>query len=380
MTVDLTPVGSIELREVALPLVEQFETSYGVENSKRALLVILRKGKIVAFGECVAGTGPAYGEETAVSARQIIKNQLASVLLKERLKTPAEFLEATERVRGYNMAVAAVEMALWDLQGKIENKPISRLLGGVGSEVDACATAGIQPTPKQLVKKVGGYVRQGYRIVKLKITPGRDVEYVEAVRAKFPSIGLRVDANGAYRLEALPTLKKLDNFGLSLIEQPLVQGDLTGHSKLQRELSTPICLDESIRSPNDAKNAIEVGACRIINVKPGKVRGLGRSREIHDICVDCKIPALCGGMLETGIGRSFNVALATLPGFTLPGDLSASNRYFKKDLIENEFELTADGKLTVPPGAGCGIMVDEAYLDAVTTSSELLAGTWALRT
>jgi O-succinylbenzoate synthase len=369
-----TPIGSIELREVAIPLLELFETRYGVEHSKHALLVLLRKSDTIAFSECVAGTGQSYNEETVVSAKQIIKNQLAPILLKERLKSPTDFLEAAKRVRGSNMAVAAIEMALWDLQGKIEGVSMSRLFAGVREKVDACATVGLHPTPRQLVQRVNEFVTQGYHAIKLKIKPGFDVEYVQAVQAKFPDINLRADANGAYRFEH-PSLNRLDKLGLSSIEQPLAQDDLTGHSKLQKELSTPICLDESIQSPHDAKGAIEMEACRVINIKPGRVRGMSPSREIHDICIDHKIPVLCGGMLETGIGRAFNVALATLPGFTLPSDLSASNRYFKKDLIKNEFELSPDGKLTVPTGTGCGVMVDESYLASITISREVLTRT-----
>jgi O-succinylbenzoate synthase len=372
---ELTPVESIELREITLPLVEEFETNYGVEHLKRALIVTLTKGKIVAFGECVAGTGTSYDEETVESATQVMKNQLAPILLKDQLKSPVEFLEATRNIGGHNMAVAAVEMALWDLQGKIENKSLSKLLGGAGGEVGACVTVGIQQTPKELVNRVSDYLNDGYSTVKLKIRPGHDIEFIKAVREKFPGLSLRVDANGAYRLRDLNTLTKLDSFDLSLIEQPLAKDDLNGHSKAQKELSTPICLDESVRSPDDAEKAIEAEACRVINIKPGRVRGLQRSQEIHDICLDHKIPVLCGGMLETGIGRAFDVALATLPGFTLPGDLSTSNRYFKKDLIQNEFKLTPGGKLTVPRAPGCGVTVDQAYLELVTTSRELLKGT-----
>jgi len=372
MGTDLTPIESIELRTVTLPLVEPFEASYGVERSKNALIVTLRKGEILAFGECVAGTGSSHGEETVDSAKQVVKNRLAPNLLEDRLKTPAEFLETVEHLSGCDMAVAAAEMALWDLQGKIESKPLSRLLGGVGVEVGACGTVGIQKTPKEVVNRVNKYLVEGYKTVKLKIKPSQDVEYVKAVRAKFPDVSLRVDANGAYRLRNLDTLKQLDKFGLSLIEQPFAQDALADHSKLRRELSTPICLDESIRSPDDAKKAIDAEACGVINIKPGRVRGLHRSREIHDICVDRSIPVLCGGMLETGIGRAFDVALATLPGFTLPCDLSASHRYFKRDLILNEFQLTPNGKLTVPTGVGCGVTVDQPYFDSVTTSRELL--------
>ncbi len=360
------------MREVSLPLVAPFETSFGVETVKQALLVILRKDGIIAYGECVAGVGPWYNEETMASAKYIIKNYLTPALFERKLGSPAKFLELTNGIRGNNMAVAAVEMALWDLLGKLKNQSLSRLIGGNKPEVEVGVSVGIQATPDKLVETVDAFLKQGYRRIKLKIKPGYDLEHVKAIRAKFPSIRLQVDANSAYKLDDLSTLKKLDQFNLLLIEQPLAHDDIIDHSKLQRELSTPICLDESIHSPEDARKAIDIGACRIINIKPGRVRGFKRSVEIHDLCVQRKIPVWCGGMLETGIGRAFNVALATLPGFTLPGDTSASKRYFKKEVITKEFELTSAGTLKVPTGPGTGVEVDEEMLESVTTSKEIL--------
>ncbi|HUK27600.1 MAG TPA: o-succinylbenzoate synthase [Candidatus Acidoferrales bacterium] len=372
MDADPITVESIELREVSIPLTSPFVTRYGTEHSKRALLVILRKGELVAYGECVAGIGGSYSRETIASAREVIVRQLAPILLNRSLERPADFLEATEAIHGHNMAVATVEMALWDLQGKMEGVSISTLLAGVRGEIDACVTIGIQSSPGQLLDKLRDFIEQGYRAVNLKIKPGFDVDYVRAVRTHFPNVSLRTDANAAYRMED-PRLIQLDKFELSLIEQPLAQHDLNAHSKLQKKLSTPICLDESIQSPEDARKAIRMGACRVINVKPGRVGGINRSCEIHEFCVDHNVPVFCGGMLEAGIGRAFDVAVATLPGFTVPSDLSASRRYFTKDLIKNEFELTQDGKLTVPTGIGCGVAVDEPYLDSVTISSEILS-------
>jgi O-succinylbenzoate synthase len=334
--------------------------------------VFIKKEGLTGYGECVANTGPWYNEETIVSAKHVIKSYLAPVLFERKLESPADFLEMTNTIRGNNMAVATVEMALWDLLGKMRGEPVSRLLGGEKNEVDVGVSVGIQPTPNALVETVNSYLNDGYGRIKVKIKPGFDVEYVKAIRNKFPGVKLQVDANSAYRLDDLMILKKLDAFDLLLIEQPLAHDDIIDHSKLQLQLSTPLCLDESIRTPEDARKALEIGACKIINIKAGRVRGLQKSKEIHDLCLKQKIPVWCGGMLETGIGRAFNVALASLIGFTLPGDTSASNRYFKTDIITGEFKLKPGSKLVVPKGAGVGVEVNTTVLDSYTVSREML--------
>jgi len=262
-------------------------------------------------------------------------------------------------------------MALWDLMSKIERKPLSELLGGQKSEVQVGVSVGIQPSIDELVKTVTSYLREGYKRIKLKIKPGYEIEPVRAIRKEFPGILLQVDANSAFSLNDLQMLKQLDAFNLLLIEQPLAYDDIFDHAKLQKELSTPICLDESVHTPHDARIAIEIDACRIINIKPGRVRGLQRSKDIHDLCMRTKIPVWCGGMLETGIGRAFNVALASLPGFTLPSDISASKRYFKGDIIKKPFDLTSNGTLEVPLEPGIGVEVDKERLDACTNSRKL---------
>ena len=368
----LTPIDSIEIREVSLPLLEPLATSYGRELSKNAVIVLLRKDDHLALGECVAGTGPSYGKETELTAKRVIKEQLTPILLRRVLRRPAEFLDMTQNIMNSRMAIAAVEMALWDLRGKTESTSLSKLLEGHGDEINACATIGIQATRGQLIESVSRFVRQGYRTIKMKIEPSSDIEFVRSVRREFPEITLRIDANGAYSRKDLKILKELDRLGLALIEQPLAFDDFSGHAALQKELATSICLDESIQSLNDAKRAIEMAACRVVNIKPGRVGGLLRATEIHNLCRERGVPVLCGGMLETGIGRAFDVALATLPGFTLPADLSASGRYFKRDVIRNEFELTKRGTLNVPTQPGCGVFVDDHFLDAVTTYKELL--------
>lgn len=365
---ELSPIESLELREVKLPLVSPFESSFGVETVKKALLVILKKDGVTAYGECIAGLDNARNEETVVSAKDIIQTYLASLLFKKTITAPHDFSALTSGLRGNNMAIASVEMALWDMLGKMKGKSLSQLLVGEREEVEVGVSIGIQLSPSKLVETVTTYVREGYRRIKLKISPGHDVEYVKAVRDAFPKTKLQVDANSAYTLQDAKHLKMLDEFDLLLIEQPLGRDDLLDHAELQREISTPICLDESIQSPGDAMKALNIGACKIINIKPGRVRGLYHGKQIHDLCLERKAPAWCGGMLETGVGRAFNVALASLPGFTLPGDISASRRYFKKDIITKEFELTARSTLLVPRGPGIGVEVDRDLLDAATTS------------
>jgi O-succinylbenzoate synthase len=334
---------------------------------------MLKKGETAALGECVAAREPWYSEETIPSTRYVIKEFLAKLLFNNTFETPLQFIDSTRGIRGNNMAVASVEMALWDLMGKLSGKSVSQLLGGQKTEVQVGVSVGIQPSTSKLVEVVSSYIREGYRRIKIKIKPGYDVEPVRAIRRACPKIPLQVDANSAYSLEHANVFEQLDAFDLLLIEQPLAHDDIIDHSKLQKRLSTPLCLDESIHSPEDARKAIEIDACRIINIKPGRVRGLEKSRALHDLCMNMKIPVWCGGMLETGIGRAFNLALASLPGFTLPSDLSASKRYFNKDIVQKEFELTENGTLEVPQGSGIGIEVDEKTLDAHTVRRETLS-------
>jgi O-succinylbenzoate synthase len=330
----------------------------------------MKKGHITAYGECAAMRGPWYNEETIASAGYILRQILVPQLFKQRWDSPAQFLKSTLGIRGNNMAVASIEMALWDLIGKLTGKSLSSLLGGTKSEVDVGVSVGIQPSNVELLKTVTSYLHDGYKRIKIKIKPGYAVEPVRAIRKEYPDIPLQVDANSAFSLHDVDVLKQLDDFHLLLIEQPLAHDDILDHAKLQKQLSTPICLDESIHSPQDAEKAIGIEACRIINIKPGRVRGLQCSKEIHDLCRKLNIPVWCGGMLETGIGRAFNVALASLPGFTLPSDISASKRYFKKDIIRNEFELTTNGTLEVTKEPGIGIEVDQEHLDDCTIIKE----------
>ena len=366
----LGPIDSLELRQVRLPLTTPFETIFGVQTVKEALLVSLRKDGVAAYGECVAAAAPGYSEETISSARYIIKQYLAPVLFREPLESPAHFIELSSWIRANNMAVAAVEMTLWDLQAKFLGTSLSGLLGGRRKEVPVGVSLGFQPSIQRLINIVRSHISEGYKRIKIKIKPGHDVKPVRALRSEFPEVPLQVDANSTYRLAEAKSLKELDPFQLLLIEQPLAHDDIIEHSTLQKQLSTPICLDESITSPDNARKAVEIGACRVINIKPGRVRGFLRSKAIHDFCLKKNVPVWCGGMLETGIGRAFNVALATLPGFTLPADTSASRRYFKRDIITKEFALTKDGTLIVPEGPGIGVELSKRFLDACTTDKE----------
>ena len=353
-------------------MVSPFETSFGVEDVKEAVVVAIKKNGVIAYGECVAARGPWYNEETIASAKYIIKQLLAPIILKEEFESPASFIKRTRAIRGNNMAVATIEMALWDLLGKLKNQSVSKLLGGEREEVQVGVSIGIQPTINDLLDKVTSYLKDGYKRIKIKIKPGYDLEPVKEIRKRYPNILLQVDANSAYSLQDVNILKELDKFNLLLIEQPLAHDDIFDHSKLQKLLRTSICLDESIHTVEDARKAIEIEACRIINIKPGRMRGLDCSRHLQDLCREHQIPVWCGGMLETGIGRAFNVALASLPGFSLPGDISASKRYFKRDIITKEFELTKNGTLQVPTTPGIGVNIDSTLLEACTTSKEIL--------
>ncbi|MGA2784953.1 MAG: o-succinylbenzoate synthase [Candidatus Bathyarchaeia archaeon] len=363
----------MELRTIKIPLVSAFESSIGTEEFKEALIAIVHKDGVTGYGECVAGHGPWYSEETITSANYVISQFLAPLLFKMDIADPQQFLDLSRNVRGNNMAVACVEMALWDLLGKLKGQSISRLIGGEKKEVQVGVAVGVQPSVRVLVDKIASLLADGYRRIKIKVKPGYDIQPLRAIRERFPNILLQVDANAAYSLDDLQLLKQLDEFNLLLIEQPLAHDDLFNHSKLQKQLSTPICLDESIRSVENARQAIELDACRIINIKPGRVRGLECSRQIHDLCLRRKIPVWCGGMLETGIGRAFNVALASLPGFTLPGDTSSSRNYFKEDIITPEFELTSNGTLEVPLGPGIGVQVNQKLVDSYTIAKNILA-------
>jgi O-succinylbenzoate synthase len=361
----------VELVRIAIPLVTPFRTSFGVETVRDVLLVHLLGSEGEGWGECVAMEEPMYSSEYTDGAQQVIEHHLVPRLLARDAVTAAELGDVLASVRGHRMAKAALEMAWLDLELRVAGRSLAEYLGAVRSEVDCGVSVGITGTTDELLDSVAGYLDDGYRRIKLKIEPGLDVARVRAVRERFgPEVALQVDANAAYTLEDAEHLARLDEFDLVLIEQPLAEEQLLGHAKLARWLRTPICLDESITSAVVAGEAVEMGACRIVNIKPGRVGGYLEARRIHDVCAARDIPVWCGGMLETGIGRAANLALAALPGFTLPGDTSASDRYFHQD-ITAPFVLE-DGRLRVPTGPGLGVEVRRDVVDSLTTRSTIV--------
>jgi len=359
-------IEQIELRCIELPFVTPFETSGWREVANHSLIVRLCAEGAEGWGEAPVGVGPWYNEETQSTAWAIAREYLAPMLLEGELHRPEDVDALYARVRGNRMARAGFEFAAWDLFGRLAGRSLSQMLGGTRERVAVGVSVGVQPDIESLLRVVAGYVAAGYRRVKLKIKPGWDIEPTRAVRERWPDLLLQVDANSIYSLDHAAHLAQLDAFNLLLIEQPLAHDDIIDHAKLQGRLKTPICLDESIVSSDHARWALELRACGIINIKPSRVGGLTAARRIHDMAAEAGVPVWCGGMLETGIGRAANVALASLPNFSLPGDISASERYFQRDVVRNPFTLNPDSTLSVPTAPGIGVVVDEAFLDSVT--------------
>ncbi len=353
-----------------MPLVAPFETSFGVEEVEEHIIVRVDGGGITGWGECVASSGPWYAYETNQTAWHILRDFLIPLLLGSEIDAPQEFPARIARVRGHNMAKAGLEAALWDGFAKAQGQSLAQMFGATRERIPVGVSVGLQTTPAALVKRVGQYLAEGYARIKIKIKPGRDVELVRALRENYPSMRLQVDANSAYRLSDAPVFRALDDYALLLIEQPLSNEDIYQHSKLQRQLKTPLCLDESIHSADDAAAALELGACRIINIKAGRVGGFTEAIKVHDLCAARGAAVWCGGMLETGIGRAGNVALAALPNFVLPGDISASRRYYRQDLVEPEFVVEADGTMRVPDGPGIGVEVVPHRLEEASIRRE----------
>lgn len=349
-----------------MPLVSPFETSFGRIHERDSILLEMHCEGLVGYGECVADRDPGYSYETSGTAWHILEDFLIPAILGEDIEDAISLQRRMSVVRGHPMAKAGLEMALWDLTGKRQGQPLGELLGGVRQRVEVGVSVGIQASPQELVKVVEGYLSQGYRRIKIKIKPGRDLAETVAVRKAFPEVRLQVDANSAYSLENAASLKPLDELSLLLIEQPLAEDDLWDHSRLQALFVTPICLDESILSARHARQALEMGACRVINIKAGRVGGLSEAKAIHDVCQDKGIPVWCGGMLETGVGRASNLALASLPGFSLPGDISASARYYHEDITEERFDLNPDSTINVPNAPGLGVTINLNAVDKFT--------------
>jgi o-succinylbenzoate synthase len=362
----------ILLREIHIPLIAPFETSFGSTSLRRILLVEADLDGIAGWGESTAGENPYYSYETVETARHIIRDFLWPMLKNRELNAASEVCDLLAQVRGHNMAKAAVETALWDAEARQKNLPLAKLLGGTRDEISSGVSIGIQPSIEALIAKVEKELAAGYQRVKIKIKPGDDLEPARALRQRFPRIRLMVDANSAYRLEDAPLLQQLDQFFLIMIEQPLGHDDIYSHAALQRQLETPICLDECIHDIEHARAAIEMAACKIINVKLGRVGGHTAARRIHDLCQSKSIPVWCGGMLESGIGRAHNIAMSTLPNFTLPGDVSASRRYWTEDIIDPEVEVTPKGTIRVPTAPGIGYAPRLDRIEQLTKRREVL--------
>jgi O-succinylbenzoate synthase len=368
-------IDRIVIREIRLQLREPFRISSGVVQERRiALLELTDRDGATTWSECVAGEQPNYSPETIDTAWLAIREWLAPRLLGVRLDGP-EVVHGLlgENIRGHQMAKAALEMGVWGLAAEIAGEPLAALLAGTRARVATGISLGIQPRPELLVERALAAVASGYRKVKVKIRPGQDVDYVRAVRdAVGPDVELMADANSAYRLDDAAHLAQLDALGLLMLEQPLGDDDLVQHAALQRQLATPICLDESITSVDRARDMITLGSGRIVNIKPGRVGGFTASKVIHDVCAAAGVPVWCGGMLESGIGRAYNVALASLPNFSLPGDLSPSRRYWERDIVSPEWTMDDEGMVHVPRAPGLGVVVDRERVEALTIRSETL--------
>jgi o-succinylbenzoate synthase len=359
-------ITGINLYHLRMPLLNAFETSFGRIQTRDCVLVEAFTEGLIGYGECPADRDPGYSYETVGTAWHILKDFLVPAILDQELADTEDLQARMDFVRGHLMAKAGLEMALWDLIGKSQDLPLRHLLGGERQQVEVGVSVGLQSSPHELVRVVQDYLDQGYRRVKIKIKPSRDVMDTQMVRETFPELRLQVDANSAYTLESAVVLHPLDELGLLLIEQPLAEDDLWDHSRLQSQFRTPICLDESIVSLRHARQALEMNACRVINIKAGRVGGLSQGRAIHNLCQEQSIPVWCGGMLETGVGRASNLALASLAGFTLPGDISATNRYYAEDITNEQFVLNPDSTIDVPDSPGLGVSINKKALKRAT--------------
>jgi O-succinylbenzoate synthase len=361
----------IELFHIKMILRAPFVTSMGVELDEEHIIVRVDGEGITGWGESVAEGTPFYSYETVPTAWHILSDFLIPSVLGKELNSVSDAIQHYEKVRGHMMAKAGLEAALWDAFAKSQNISLAEMMGGVRSKINAGVSIGIQESEKVMIQKVEGYLAEGYKRIKIKIAPGNDFHVVEALRKVYPELQLWVDANSAYTLKDVDLFKRLDDFGLELIEQPLGYNDIYEHSKLQKQIKTALCLDESVHSLADTCAGIELGSCRIINIKPGRVGGFTESKLIHDYCASNHVPVWCGGMLESGIGRAGNVALATLPNFTLPGDISSSNRHYLEEIVEPAFLINPDGTMDVPTGPGIGVEVNMNQLKKMTVRSQV---------
>jgi o-succinylbenzoate synthase len=359
-------IDRIELRHTKMILVTPFVTSMGTEYDEQHIMVRVDAEGVTGWGECVAEETPFYSYETVPTAWHILNDFLIPAIIGRDISSVDEAIASYAKVRGHMMAKAGLEAALYDAFAKSKGMSLSKMLGGTQEKIKVGVSLGISDTVPDLLHVMEKYMKEGYQRIKIKIAPGRDLQYIDALRHEYPDMLLQVDANSAYTLDYLPVFKEMDTYKLSLIEQPLGYDDIFDHAKLQREINTDLCLDESIHSLGDTRAAIEMKSCRIINIKPGRVGGYTESIKIHDYCASMNIPVWHGGMLESGIGRAGNVALASLPNFTLPSDLSPNRKYYTEDIVETLFELNPDGTITVPTGPGIGVEVNMKALEKYT--------------
>ncbi|MCU1240916.1 MAG: O-succinylbenzoate synthase [Candidatus Acidoferrum typicum] len=359
-------IESLTLREIHLRLKSSFETSFGTIRERRILLVEACSDGLTGWGEVTAGEGPFYNSETTDTSWSIFCSFVAPLSIGKDIEGPGDLPALLQPIRGHEMTKAALENAFWDIESQRRGVPLATLLGGTAREIPCGVSLGIQSEPEALLALIEKELAAGYQRIKIKIKPGKDLEFIAAVRKRFPSVKLMVDANSAYRLEQAAHLKKFDAYDLMMIEQPLAWDDIFDHAKLQAGIRTPICLDESIHNSHHAAAAIELRACQIINIKLGRVGGHSEARRVQDVCRQRSIPVWCGGMLETGIGRAHNIAMSSLPGFVLPGDVSASQRYWDEDIIEPEVKVSSEGTIVVPTTPGLGYSVRGKRIEQLT--------------
>jgi O-succinylbenzoate synthase len=364
-------IDKIELMLCCLPYIHFFETSFGREEERTFILVKVYAEGICGYGEVVADNAPLYSYETTGTAWLMLKDFFIPLLFQKSLSEPQDFYEEAKIFKGHPMAKAGLELALWDLVAKSKGLPLWKLYGGTQKEIPAGVSVGIQDSESQLIQRIHAFLEEGYQRIKIKIKPGWDVEVCRKVRGKFPDIRLQVDANGAYHLVDKKKLQELDEFNLMMIEQPFAAYDLWDHARLQRDMQTSLCLDESIINVGTARKAVEMESCRVINIKAGRVGGVIESIKIHDFCQKHSLPVWCGGMLECGIGRAHNIHLATLPNFGFPHDLSASKRYYAEDLIEPPIDITPEGTIKVPDLPGIGVSPQEERIRKASQMQEI---------
>jgi O-succinylbenzoate synthase len=363
-------IDRIELREIRMPLVHFFETSFGRTTMRRIVLVRVYGEGLTGWGEVTAGEEPLYSYETPETAWHILRDFLIPWTLGKDWAAPSDVASRFHPIRGHNMAKAALENALWDIDAQRKNLPLAKLVGGTLAEIPCGVSIGIQKSIEALLEKIACETAAGYQRIKVKVKPGWDVNVLDAIRNRFPRSALMADANSAYSLADMAHLKEFDRFYLMMIEQPLGWNDLVDHARLQKEIATPICLDESIHNADDARKALDIGAGKIINIKLGRVGGFTAARQVHDVCRARNVPVWCGGMLESGIGRAHNIAMSTLPGFTLPGDVSASKRYWAEDIIDPEVTVSARGTIVVPQATGLGYTPNQQRIEKLTVRKE----------